>query len=70
MRTVPFNPLLKFWVTDGRSTLPVLGFGMGRFRDLVNQCQKIDLAYSLFIDDWNKAPIVSLKLKDVKESGS
>ncbi len=59
---------LKFLVTDGQVNLTAVGFGMGRFRDLVNSGNRIDLAYSLAIDDWNKEPTVTLKLKDLKES--
>lgn len=59
---------LKFWVTDGKVSLTAVGFGMGKFRDLVNVGNRLDLAYSLTIDDWNKEPVVSLKLKDIKDS--
>jgi hypothetical protein len=27
---------------------------------------KVDLAYGLGVDDWNKAPVVQLLLKDIK----
>ena len=59
---------LKILVTDGQVNLTAVGFGMGRFRDLVNTGNRIDLAYSLAIDDWNKEPTVILRLKDLKES--
>lgn len=57
---------IKFWVTDGQSTLPVVGFGMSRFKEILNLNQQVDLAYQVGIDDWNKAPAVQLKLKDVR----
>ncbi len=59
---------LKFWVTDGEKILAAIGFGMGDFRDLVKPGGKVDLAYQIFIDDWEKEPTVSLKLKDLKPS--
>lgn len=59
---------LKFWVTDGNVVVQAVGFGMGKYRDMVNLGNKIDAAYQLSIDDWNKDPIVTLKLKDIKES--
>ncbi len=59
---------LKFWVTDGRATFSAVGFGLARFQDLVQYGEKIDLAYQVGIDDWNKAPTVQLKLKDIQVS--
>ena len=57
---------LKFWVTDGQKTLSAVGFGMAEYKPLIKVGQPIDLAYQLTIDDWNKAPTLQLKLKDVK----
>ena len=59
---------IKFWVTDGRTTISAVGFGMGQLRDMISSAANVDLAYSLDIDDWNKAPAVCLKLKDIKVS--
>lgn len=59
---------IKFWVTDGSVSISAVGFGMGKFADLVNSGELIDLAYEISIDDWNKAPTVQLKLKDVRLS--
>jgi len=59
---------IKFWVSDGQSTLSVVGFGMAKYREAMSLGQKIDLAYQPVIDDWNKEPIVQLKLKDIRES--
>jgi len=57
---------IKFWVTDGTKSISAVGFGMGSFKDLVKVGGKVDLAYTLSIDDWNKAPTVQLMLKDIK----
>jgi len=57
---------LKFWVSDGNKTISAVGFGMGSFRDKVKMGAQIDLAYTLGIDDWNKAPTVQLMIKDIK----
>ncbi len=57
---------LKFWVSDGATTLSVVGFGMGRFKDQLVLNQIIDVAYELAIDDWNKAPTVQLRLRDIR----
>ena len=57
---------IKFWVTDGEKVLSVVGFGMGKFQELIRHGTPVDVAYHLFIDDWNKKPTVALKLKDLR----
>ena len=57
---------IKFWVSDGTKTISAVGFGMGSFKDRVKLGGQVDLAYSLSIDDWNKAPAVQLMLKDIR----
>jgi len=59
---------LKFWVSDGETTISAVGFGKAKYRDLIGPGQKIDLAYQLTIDDWKKAPTVQLKIKDIRIS--
>ncbi|MBF0571890.1 MAG: single-stranded-DNA-specific exonuclease RecJ [Candidatus Omnitrophica bacterium] len=57
---------IKFWVSDGVKSISAVGFGMGSFKDMVKLGCRVDLAYTLSIDDWNKAPAVQLMLKDIK----
>lgn len=57
---------LKFWVSDGIKSYSAVGFGFGGMKDQIKMGSQIDLAYSLGIDDWNKAPIVQLMIKDIK----
>ena len=57
---------IKFWVSDGVNTISAVGFGMGSYKDMVKLGAQVDLAYTLGIDDWNKAPCVQLMLKDIK----
>ena len=57
---------IKFWVSDGVKNISAVGFGMGSFKDMVKLGAQLDLAYTLSIDDWNKAPTVQLILKDIK----
>lgn len=64
--TVMGKGTIKFWVTDGQHSISAVGFGMSEFQSYIKPGKKIDLAYSLMIDDWNKAPVVQLKLKDIK----
>jgi single-stranded-DNA-specific exonuclease len=56
---------LKFWVTMGNFTISAVGFGMADYKDMVAPGQKIDLAYEIGIDDWNKMPTPQLILKDI-----
>ena len=57
---------IKFWVTDGRVSLSVVGFGMGTGCADLRMGQAVDIVYSLGIDDWNKAAQVQLVLKDIR----
>ena len=57
---------LKFWVTDGKTTLSAVGFGMAQYRDDLKSGAEVDLAYEVSVDDWNKAPTVQLKIKDIR----
>ncbi len=59
---------LKFWVTDGQTTVSAVGFGMGSYRESLSPGQQVDVAYEVIIDDWNKAPTVQLKLRDIRAS--
>ncbi len=59
---------LKFWVSDGQASISAVGFGMAKYKGFIAPGAKIDLAYQLTIDDWNKEPTVQLKLKDIRES--
>lgn len=57
---------LKFWVTDGTLTISAVGFGMGAYHALIKPQEKVDLAYQVCVDDWNKEPTPQLKLKDIR----
>ncbi len=59
---------LKFWVTDGKSTLPAVGFGMGRFKDALSVNQQVDLAYCPDIDDYTQEQSIVLKIKDIRDA--
>jgi len=59
---------LKFWVMDGDYSISAVGFGMADYKAMVRPGQKIDLAYEIGVDDWNKAPTPQLMLKDIRIS--
>lgn len=57
---------IKFWVTDGRTTVSAVGFGMALEYGDLRMGNPVDIVYTLGIDDWNKAPQVQIMLKDVR----
>lgn len=59
---------IKFWVTDGVQTISAVGFGMVKYKEMITPGQKIDLAYNIIMDDWNKSPTPQLKIKDIRLS--
>lgn len=61
---------LKFWVTDGKNSISAVGFSMAKYKELLDCADRIDIAYQISIDDWNKAPTPQLKLKDIKVGSS
>jgi single-stranded-DNA-specific exonuclease len=56
---------LKFWVTDGITTYQAIGFGMGSFKDSLENAEDFDLVYSPRIDDWTGEPLVLLEIRDI-----
>jgi len=56
---------LKFWVTDGRITSQVIGFGMASFKDSLTNADSFDLVYTPKIDDWHGRASVLLEGKDI-----
>lgn len=59
---------LKFWVSDGKLTYPVVGFGMADAFRLVANAERVDLAYSASLDSWQDNHQVQLNLKDIRFS--
>jgi hypothetical protein len=57
---------VKFWVTDGNVTVSAVGFGMAKTIPELRPGMRINLAYHMGVDDWNKAPVPQLMLKDVQ----
>jgi len=57
---------LKFWVTDGQTVLPVVGFGMGRYADMLAPAAKVDIVYQIDLNEWNGISSIQLKLKDIR----
>jgi single-stranded-DNA-specific exonuclease len=56
---------IKFWVTDGANTLPVIGFGMGGMKESLSRAGVCDLVYTPRIDSWVSDTAVILEAKEV-----
>jgi len=56
---------LKFWVTDGVLTYPVIGFGMGSFKSSLISASLIDLVYTPQIDNWRDDQAIILEAKEM-----
>ena len=59
---------IKFLVNEGGFSISAVGFGMAAYKDMITPGCKVDLAYEIGIDDWNKAPTPQLILKDIRSS--
>jgi len=57
---------IKFWVTDGKFTAQVVGFGRADLFSQLSTDKHLDLVYSVSIDEWQDEPQVQLELKDIK----
>ncbi|MDD5618363.1 MAG: single-stranded-DNA-specific exonuclease RecJ [Candidatus Omnitrophica bacterium] len=57
---------IKFWVSDGDRTFETIGFGFKEFAPYLTPSKKIDLAYSLSLDNWNDVNSLLLEMKDLK----
>jgi single-stranded-DNA-specific exonuclease len=57
---------LKLWLTDGKSNISAVGFGMASLAGLIQDDSKIDLAYTIIKDTWQGQDNIVLKIKDLK----
>jgi len=56
---------LKFWATDGVTTLEVIAFGMSNLRESLLQADSFDLVYTPKIDNWRQEESMILEAKDI-----
>ena len=56
---------LKFWVTDGLTTIQAIGFGMSSLRQTLLEAQSIELVYTLRMDYWQGASSLILEAKEI-----
>lgn len=56
---------LKFWAGDANIIYPVIGFGMGSFKDSLLNADSFDLVYFPRIDDWQEDQTVILEVREI-----
>lgn len=56
---------LKFWLSDGKQTACVLGFGMSRLKDALESASKIDIVYTPRKDEWAGESSLILEAKEI-----
>ena len=56
---------LKFWATDGLTTLEVIAFGMSGLRESLLQAETFDLVHTPKIDNWRQEESLILEAKDI-----
>ena len=56
---------IKFWVTDGKNTREVIGFGMSNLKTSLKEANTFDLVYAARIDNWLGDSSVILEAKDI-----
>ncbi len=57
---------IKFWVTDGERTYEAIGFGLRDFASYITPSRRVDLAYSLSLDNWRDKNSILLEVKDLR----
>ncbi|MCX5710669.1 MAG: single-stranded-DNA-specific exonuclease RecJ [Candidatus Omnitrophica bacterium] len=56
---------IKFWVTDGKVTMQVIGFGMSSFKESLQSAESFDLVYTPKIDSWRDDSSIILEIRDI-----
>ena len=56
---------LKFRVTDGKSSFEVIAFGMASLSQSVIQAKRLDLVYTLRMDNWQDSSSIILEAKEI-----
>ncbi|MBI4831354.1 MAG: single-stranded-DNA-specific exonuclease RecJ [Candidatus Lindowbacteria bacterium] len=60
---------LKFAVRQGHKMLPVIGFKMAHYEDLVANCSTIDISYTPQLNTYKGTTSIQLSLRDIRVSG-
>jgi len=57
---------IKFRLSDGKSVISAIGFGMGKNAERLKVDQEVEVAYNLSLNEWNNERRVELKIRDLK----
>jgi len=57
---------LKLTLSDGRNIFSAIGFGLGNFFEKAKPGTEVNIAYNIFLNEWNGNKKVELKVKDIK----
>ena len=56
---------MKFWATDGQTTIQAIGFGMSPLKESLLSAGSFDLIYTPRLDNWQGASGIILEIKDI-----
>lgn len=56
---------LKFWVTDGKVSFQVIGFGMEGLRESLLEANSLDMLYTPRMDNWQDNSSIILEARDL-----
>ncbi|MDD2928108.1 MAG: single-stranded-DNA-specific exonuclease RecJ, partial [Candidatus Omnitrophica bacterium] len=56
---------LKFWVTDGKVTFQVIGFGMAGLLASLLEAKSLDIVYTPRMDNWRDDSSIILEARDI-----
>ncbi|MFA5149891.1 MAG: single-stranded-DNA-specific exonuclease RecJ [Candidatus Omnitrophota bacterium] len=56
---------LKFWVTDGKVTFQVIGFGMASLLVSLREAKSLDIVYTPRMDNWRDDSSIILEARDI-----
>jgi single-stranded-DNA-specific exonuclease len=60
---------LKFAVRQADKMLPVIGFKMGQYADMVSNCSSIDITYTPQFNTYKGTTSIQLSLRDIRQTG-
>ncbi len=56
---------IKFWASDGNSSVQVIGFGMNGLRSNLIEAKSLDIVYTLRMDNWLDNSSIILEAKEI-----
>lgn len=56
---------LKMWVTDGKATIPAIGFGMSGLKESIMASGSFDMVFTPRLDNWNDHESMILEIEEI-----